>query len=111
MGVYLLIMLIEWITDLFTLEKKKETAMESWDTKVSIYEKELLDELDAVLKSMEQDNLEWAKNLLSNYKIIYRALFDETEQMFKAREDQLTVWIRQNQFCLGCLTDLQKEYF
>lgn len=111
LGGYFLIMLIQWIADIFSFEKEKKAAIANMDARISDYEKKIVEELDKALKSIEQANIEWAKNLLADYKVAHHALFDETEQTFKVREEKLTLLICQNQSCLSRLTNLQQEYF
>lgn len=110
-GVYLVIMLIQWLIDFFTFNNKKKEAITHMDARIADYEKKLLTELDITLKAIEQKNSEWTANLLANYKTKHHTLFDETEQTFKAREQKLTALIQQNQTCLNTLSSLQQEYF
>lgn len=110
-GVYLVIMLVQWIVDVFTFKNKKKEAIAAMDAKVSDYEKTLLEELEKALETIEQTNHQWAAKLLVTYRDKYHTLFEETEQTFKARERTLTAQIQQNQSCLNKLANLQQEYF
>ena len=108
MGIGLLILLIPLLVDLFTFKKKRAAAITDMNARISNYEQKLLEELDKALKSVEQANADWAANLLTEYRNTYRALFEEADQIYRIREENLTALIRQNEDCLSRLTDLQR---
>lgn len=103
-----LVFLGGWLLDGYRFNSKKNEVKEKIRKNLSNYEQSLTQYFDDEVVRIFQENLDWSKNLLTEYTKTYRTQFDEIERLHNDRVVEVETKINRDKENIQRIEDLKK---
>ena len=103
-----LVFLGGWLLDGYRFNSKKNEVKEKIRKNLSNYEQSLTQYFDDEVVRIFQENLDWSKNLLTEYTKTYKTQFDEIERLHNERVVEVETKINRDKENIQRIEDLKK---
>lgn len=98
---------VGWLIDKFRFDSRKAEAIDKMIDQLNDYGESLASEFEKNMERTEEEDLNWAKHILENYKARYKTYFDKVEQDLRQREERINQTISLNQRNMDRMAKLQ----
>lgn len=109
-GFNLLILAGVFLFNKVMFESKKNEAKNDVRQKINSYKNNLIQSCGQSLQKLKEENKDWAKNLLSNYKKEYQTAFSQAGQAYIQHKNEIESKLMDNETNRNTLNSLRKEF-